>query len=117
MKIAKNVRVYFEIRKGISDLKHAGAIANVLGKHLNSRGYVQSKFVLSLWKHKRLPVSFTLVVDDFVIKFCTMKSPNHLINELKQKYEITTNMEGNFHIGFTLDWNYAKVEVNCSMIV
>ena len=58
---------------------------------------------------------FTLVVDDFGIKIYAMKSLNHLINELKQKYEITTNIEETFHTRVTLDWNYAKAEVYCPM--
>ena len=68
MKIVANERVYFEIRKGISGLKQAGTIVNILGKHLNSRGYPQSKFAPSLWKYEKLSVSFTLVVDYFDVE-------------------------------------------------
>ena len=65
-------------------LKQAGTIANIrIGKHLNTRGYVQSTFVPSLWKHKTLPVSFTLVVDDLGIKHVGKKSINNLLDTLK----------------------------------
>ena len=68
-KIAVNDRVYFEIRKGMSDLKQAGNVANIhIGKHPNIRGCVQSNFVPSLWKYKTLPGIFTLMIDKFGVK-------------------------------------------------
>jgi hypothetical protein len=51
-------------------LPHAGLIANELLKQwLNKHGCYQSKLVHSLWKHKWQPIWFTLVVDDFDIKY------------------------------------------------
>ena len=46
-------------------LPQSGLLANeLLDKRLNKHGYVQSKFVPGLWKHKSCPIQFSLTVDD-----------------------------------------------------
>jgi hypothetical protein len=56
--------------QGMYGLPRAGLIANeLLEKRLNKNGYFQSKFVPALWDHRTCPISFTLVVDDFGIKY------------------------------------------------
>jgi hypothetical protein len=62
--------VYLEVTKGMYGLPQAGLLANeLLEKRLNKHGYHQSKFVPGLWKHKTRPIMFTLVVDDFGVKY------------------------------------------------
>ena len=51
-------------------LLQAGLLANkLLEKRLNINGYFQSKLVPGLWKHEWRPIQFTLVVDDFGVKY------------------------------------------------
>ena len=53
-------------------LPQAGLLANeLLEKRLNEAGYRQSKLKLvpGLWKHDWRPIQFTLVVDDFGVKY------------------------------------------------
>ena len=65
-----NGHVYCEIRKGMYGLPQAGKIANdLLKKRLAEFGYHETKYTPGLWKHNTRPVHFTLVVDDFGIKF------------------------------------------------
>ena len=62
--------VYCEIRKGMYGLPQAGIIAQqLLEKRLAKLRYHQSKIIPGLWTHKTRNISFTLVVDDFAIKF------------------------------------------------
>ncbi|KAL7475398.1 hypothetical protein ACHAW6_001314, partial [Cyclotella cf. meneghiniana] len=62
--------VYIKIVLGMYGLPHAGLIANVLlEKGLNKHGYRQSKLVPGLWMHDWRPIWFTLVVDDFGVKY------------------------------------------------
>ena len=49
------------------------------------------QFTSGLWRHVWRPVTFTLVVDDFGIKFTDDTHANHLIQTLKKEYEITTD--------------------------
>ena len=62
--------VYIVANRGMYGLPQSGLLANeLLEKRLNKRGYFQSKLVPSIWKHTWRPVQFTLVVDDFGVKY------------------------------------------------
>ena len=69
-KINKTGMLYIEVTKGMCGLPQAGLLTNeLLEQRLNKHGYFQSKLVPSLWKHITRPISFTLVVDDFGVKY------------------------------------------------
>ena len=73
-KTAADGSVYIAANRGMYGLPHAGLLANeLLETRLNKRGYQQSKLVTGLWKHKWRPVQFTLVVDDFGVKYVSEK--------------------------------------------
>ena len=108
--------VYVKVRKGMYGLPHAGIIANeLLEKRLNKKGYFQSTLVPGLWTHETRPISFTLVVDDFGVKYTREKDVHHLMSALKENYEITDDWKGAKYIGITLDWDYARRQVHLSM--
>jgi len=54
-------------------------------------------------------------MDDFGVKYINKTDVNHLIQTLKQDYEIKENWEGTRYLGITLDWDYKKREVHLSM--
>ncbi|KAL7481408.1 hypothetical protein ACHAW6_007088, partial [Cyclotella cf. meneghiniana] len=98
------------------DLPQAGVLANVLlEKRLSAHGYHQSKLVPRLWTHDWRPIQFTLVIDDFGIKYVGKEYPQHLLTVLQEHYKVTTDWEGSRYIGITLDWDYAKRSVHLSM--
>ena len=77
-------------------LPQSGKLAhNLLKKRLGEAGYFPVQFTLVLWRHVWRPVTFTLVVDDFGIKFTGDTHDNHLIQTLKKYYEITTDPKDN----------------------
>jgi hypothetical protein len=47
------------------------------------------------WNFTR-PITFSLVVDDFGIKYAGKEHADHLINCLKEKYKLTEDWVGNF---------------------
>jgi hypothetical protein len=109
-------KVYVEIRKGCYGLPQAGLLAQeLLEERLNKHGYVQSSRTPGLWTHKWRPVQFTLVVDDFGIKYVGEENLQHLISVLKENYEISIDREGKRYCGVFLDWDYEKREVHLSM--
>ena len=58
-----------EICKGMPGLKQAGKLANErLKKHLHKYGYAPCARTPTLWTQVTLPITFTLVVDDFGVK-------------------------------------------------
>ena len=108
--------VYIEIRKGMYGLPQAGILAQqLLEKRLNAHGYSQNKAVPGLWTHATRPISFTLVVDDFGIKYVGEEHTRHLLKVLKEHYELSVDWSGTKFIGLTLDWDYANRAVHLSM--
>ncbi len=65
----RNNCVYIEIQKGMYGLPQAGILAQeLLEQRMARHGYNQSKIVPGLWMHNTRKTTFTLVVDDFVVK-------------------------------------------------
>ena len=86
----KNSYIYMQIERGMYGLPQAGILANkLLRKRLAPHGYYEVLHTPGLWKHTSLPVQFTLVVDDFGVKYQDQESVDHLISALKQEYEIS----------------------------
>ena len=96
--------IYIEANKGMYGLPQSGLLANeLLEKRLNKHGYRQSKLVPGLWKHDTRYIQFTLVVDDFGVKYTNKEDVKHLQRVLEEHYKITTDWNGNRYIGITLD--------------
>ena len=115
-KVDSDGNVFCEVRHGMYGLPQAGIIAqNLLTKRLHKAGYAQSKITPGYWRHSWRPISFSLVVDDFGVKYFNKEDVEHLISVLKQDYEIDTDWEGTRYLGLTLDWDYTKREVHLSM--
>ena len=114
--IATNGAVHIMIMRGMYGLPQAGLLANeLLEKRLNKAGYRQSKLVPGLWKHDWRPVQFTLVVDDFGVKYVGKAHAEHLKKTLESSYGVTTEWEGKRYIGITLDWDYKRRRVHLAM--
>jgi hypothetical protein len=78
-KVTKNRSIYIKVVKGMYGLPQAGLLANeLLEQRLNKHGYYQSKLVPGLWIHKSRPIQFTLVVDDFSVKYVDREHAEHL---------------------------------------
>ena len=81
--------VYMEIQKGMYGLPQAGKIENdKLKIHLAKFGYEPSPFTPGIWRHQTLPLQFSLVVDDFGIKYERQEDITHLLNALKTIYKV-----------------------------
>jgi len=71
-------------------LPAAGKLSNdLLVKRMSKAGYHPCQYTPGLWKHVWRPVTFTLVVDDFGIKFVGDEHANHL----KKTLENTTRSQ------------------------
>ncbi len=69
-KVDTDGNVFCKVRRGIYGLPQAGIIAqDLLTKRLHKAGYRQSKVTPGYWRHDWHPISFTLVVDDFGVKY------------------------------------------------
>jgi hypothetical protein len=60
--------------------------------------------------------AFTLVVDDFGVKYVNENDVNHLIASIKKNYMLTEDWTGNLNCGIQLAWDYAGRTVVISML-
>jgi hypothetical protein len=108
--------VYIEIRKGMYDLKQSGILANqLLQTRLAPFGYYPARHTPGLWLHKTRPISFTLVVDDFSVKYVGKQHAEHLLNALLRTYELTTDWTATVYSSMTLKWDYKNRTCDISM--
>ena len=108
--------VYLKIVKGMYGLKQAGIIANMeLTKNLDKFGYHPVQHTPGLWKHATRAKIFTLVVDDFAIKYASRQGAAHLLQALCAKYTISTDWDASLYIGISLNWDYTAGHVDLSM--
>jgi hypothetical protein len=108
--------VYAEVRKGMYGLPQAGKLANDrLRKFLEPFGYVPCPVTPGLWRHLHSDLMFTLVVDDFGIRYTNKKDVDDLIAVINQEYKCSQDWSGTRYIGLTLKWDYTKRFVDVSM--
>ena len=82
--------VCVKIVKGMYGLKQAGIIAHKsLIHHLSPFGYHPALHTPGLWQHETIDTIFTLVVDNFPIKYTSLDNAQHLLHALKEKYTIS----------------------------
>ena len=88
--VATDSYFYMEIRKGIPGLKQPGRLArNRLTKNLTRNGYSQVPHTPSLWCHYTSDLVFSLVVDNFGIKYTQKEDSDHLLKSLQEDESIT----------------------------
>ena len=114
--LVHNGFVIVEVRKGMYGLPQAGILANKqLRTHLATQGYSQVPLTPGLFRHVTRDISFTLVVDDFGVKYTSRADLTHLISTIQQKYTATVDTSGTLYCGLTLAWDYTNRHVDISM--
>jgi hypothetical protein len=100
------------MRKAVWGLLQAGILANkLLRKRL-----APCKHTPVLWKHTSRPISFTLVVDDFGVKYKRKEDVDHLIAAIKDKYKkLSEDWSGDLYCGIKLTWDYVARALDMSM--
>ena len=108
--------VYVKCVRGMYGLPHALIMAQkLLKERLEKHGYHQSDKTPGFCKNDKRPISFTLIVDDFGVKYVDNKHAKHLINVLKKHFTVAEDWEGEKYCGITIDWDYTKRQVHFSM--
>ena len=97
-------------------MKQAAHLANErLVHHLAPDGYAPVQHTPSLWKYESNGILFALVLDDFWIKSTSDSATSHLLQALRDKYQITVDPSGTKFLGFILYWDYSARKVYLSM--
>ena len=80
---AKNGYVYVEIRKAIYGLPQVGKLSNKqLTEFLKPHGYYKVTHTPGLRRHKTRSIQFTLLIDNFGVKYVGKEHTDHLLSIL-----------------------------------
>jgi len=108
---------FFDLSKTVPGLPQSGHFSQLeLLELLQSHGYSQTSTPM-LFRHSHLPISFTLVVDDFGIKYDSPSDLDHLLSCLSSKYVLKTHRTGTKYkyLGYTIDYDRAARLLTLSM--
>lgn len=111
-----NGYVYVEIRRGMYGLPQAGRLANdQLVAFLRPHGYEPCPLTHGLWRHTTRDIVFSLVVDDFGIRYTNRADADHLVTTLQTAYEVSLDWTGARYCGLSLRWDYENRTCDMSM--
>ena len=98
-------------------LPQVGLLAQkILEKRLNEKGYRQARIVLGLWTHVWRPITFTLCIEYFRVKYEGKQHVEHLMYNLKENFKISSDWTGYRYLGLDLDWHYEGLKIHISML-
>ena len=96
-------------------LPQAGLLAQQrLVTHLAAHGYQQT-LTTCLFRHIDNGTIFSLVVDDFGVKYTTTAGAQHLLDTLQLLYPITVDWTGSKYLGFSIHFDRTLRTVTLSM--
>jgi len=98
-----NGSVIFEVNKGMYGLPQAGYLAQqILIPHLASHGFKQCDNTPCLFRHEVRQLAFSLVVDDFGVKYKLRQDAEYLIATLQKLYKVHIDWTGTKYLGFSI---------------
>jgi hypothetical protein len=113
---ARESFVFLEIGRMVWGLPQVGILANkLLQKWLAPHGYYKCVNTPGLWRHATCPITLSLVVDNFRIKYVGKEHADYLIKCLKEKYKLSEDWSGDLYCGISLRWDYVAWTLNISM--
>ena len=97
-------------------LPHAGTIAQKLLEERSAKhGCHPSDKTPVLWTHDWRPISFSLIVDNFGVKYVGKEHVDHIIKIFEENYVVDKDWEGKKYCGISLDFDYSNHQVHLSM--
>ncbi len=95
--------VHLKMRRAVWGLPQASILANKqLRRKIAPFGYSEHVNTPGLWYHESRQISFTLVVDDFGVKYVNKADADHLVASIKLTYTLTEDWTSNLYCGIAL---------------
>ena len=113
-----DTKAYVEVTGCLYGMKQAGYIANKdIVEHLNNNGYTQHPNTPCLFKHTTDDIEFTLITDDFGVRYGNKAAADKLLEVMSRKYTMTHDWTGDKYAGFNIlnDYNTATRRCELSM--
>ena len=86
-----------------------------LVQHLEPHGCLPLNNTLVIWTHDSLPINFTLVINDFGVKYSGKEHALHIKSALEAKYKVTPDWDVKLYVRISIKWDYVKGTVQLSM--
>lgn len=114
---ANTTKYYVEVTGAIYGMKQAGYLANKeLVEHLSNHGYTQYPSTPCLFRHHTDDIEFTLITDDFLVRYSDKAAADRLLAAMTAKYPMTHDWDCRKYAGFNIDFDYTpatrKVEIS-----
>ncbi len=94
-KHALNGYIHLDMRRAVWGLPQVGILANKrLRRKLAPFGFFESTNTPGLWYHESRPITFTLVVDNFGVKYVNKDNVDHLIASIKKRLHAHRGLDG-----------------------
>ena len=107
--------VLVEINGNMYGLVNAALVSNQhVIKLLKKNGFTETN-TPSIYKHTSRNIAFSLVVDDFGVKYTKREDAEYLIRVLEQEYECSVDWEGKLYLGMTIDIDRVTQVLSISM--
>lgn len=107
--------VHFQVNKALYGLPEAGLLSQQqLVARLAAADYIQTA-TPCLFRHVSNGVTFALVVDDFGVKYTDKAGADHLIQTLRELYDVKVDWIGSKFLGYTVAFNDARTHVTLSL--
>jgi hypothetical protein len=104
--LAYNGYIHLELRRAVWGLLQAGILANKrLRQKLAPFGYFEHMNMPGLWYHELHPISFTLMVDNFGVKYKNKDDVDHLVASIKTTYTLTEDWSSDLYCGIAIAWD------------
>ena len=114
--VNEDIYCYAGIRKPLYGLLEAGYITNVkLKRILGLEGYIPSKFTPGLFTRKIREIVFSLVVDDFGVRYKKREDAENLLKTIQGRYPVKAEWDPIFYLGVTLEFDYKERTCKMSM--
>ena len=102
-------KFYVEVTGALYGMKQAGYIANKdLVNYLESNDYMQAKNTPCLFKHTTDDIEFSLITDDFLVRYGNKQSADKLLKIMSEKYPMTHDWSCVKYAGLNIKLNYDK---------
>lgn len=107
--------VLVEVNGNMYGLVNASLVANRdIKKLLHKNNFVETN-TPSIYKHKTRNIQFSLVVDDFGVKYNETADAEFLIEVLEKEYETTVDWTGKLYLGMKIDLDRHNQTLSISM--
>lgn len=108
--------IWVEVTQGMYGLPQAAILAQEqLYRHLSANGYDILNLTSGLVANKARTLFFTLVVDDFLIKYTNMDDVKHLQSVLEKLYVMKYDFNATKYLGITIEQNRQQDYIGISI--